>query len=53
MKNKVLVVGGCIFGVTTSLRLAKLGYSVTLHEELDGLMKCASGINQYLSLIHI
>ena len=47
MKNKVLIVGGGIFGVTISIRLAKLGYIVTLHEELDELMKCASGINQY------
>ena len=47
MKGRVLVVGGGIFGITTSIELSKLGYVVTLHEELDGLMKCASGVNQY------
>jgi len=44
---KVLVVGGGIFGTTTSVMLSTSGYNVTLHEELDGVMKCASGINQY------
>jgi|TARA_R110000803_G_scaffold139900_3_gene206536 hypothetical protein len=47
MKNKVLVVGAGIFGMTTSIELAKLGMNVTLHEELNGVMNCASGINQY------
>tara|TARA_B100000579_G_scaffold197436_1_gene161334 strand:+ start:449 stop:1483 length:1035 start_codon:yes stop_codon:yes gene_type:complete len=47
MKGKVLVVGAGIFGMTTSVELAKLGYQVTLHEELDDVMECASGINQY------
>jgi 2-polyprenyl-6-methoxyphenol hydroxylase-like FAD-dependent oxidoreductase len=32
MKNKVLVVGAGIFGMTTSIELAKLGMNVTLHE---------------------
>ena len=44
---KVLVVGGGIFGTTASVALATSGYNVTLHEELDGIMKCASDINQY------
>jgi len=44
---KVLVVGGGIFGTTASVALATSGFNVTLHEELDGIMKCASDINQY------
>ncbi len=44
---KVLVVGGGIFGVTTAIMLSTSGYDVTLHEELGGIMKCASDINQY------
>ncbi len=44
---KVLVVGGGIFGTTASVALATSGYKVTLHEELDSIMKCASDINQY------
>jgi D-amino-acid oxidase len=44
---KVLVVGGGIFGTTASVVLATSGFNVTLHEELDGIMKCASNINQY------
>ena len=43
----VLVVGGGIFGTTAATMLATAGFNVTLHEELDGLMKCASNINQY------
>ena len=44
---KVLVVGGGIFGTTASVALATSGFNVTLHEELDSIMKCASDINQY------
>ena len=44
---KVLVVGGGIFGTTASVVLATSGFNVTLHEELNGIMKCASDINQY------
>jgi len=44
---KVLVVGGGIFGTTSATMLANAGYNVTLHEELDDIMKCASNINQY------
>jgi len=44
---KVLVVGGGIFGTTAATMLATSGYDVTLHEELSGIMKCASDINQY------
>ena len=44
---KVLVVGGGIFGTTASVALATSGFNVTLHEELNGIMKCASDINQY------
>ena len=44
---KVLVVGGGIFGTTASVALATSGYDVTLHEELDSIMRCATGINQY------
>jgi len=44
---KVLVVGGGIFGTTAATMLATSGYNVTLHEELGGIMKCASDINQY------
>ena len=43
----VLVVGGGIFGTTAATMLATAGFNVTLHEELNGLMKCASDINQY------
>lgn len=45
--KKVLVVGGGIFGTTAATMLATSGYNVTLHEELEGIMKCASDINQY------
>jgi len=44
---KVLVVGGGIFGTTAAIMLATSGYNVILHEELSGIMKCASDINQY------
>ena len=44
---KILVVGGGIFGIVTAVDFAKKGYDVTLHEELDEVMKCASSINQY------
>ena len=42
-----LVVGGGIFGTTAAVTLANNGFNVTLHEELDDIMKCATGINQY------
>ena len=45
--EEVLVVGGGIFGTTAATMLATSGYNVTLHEELGGIMKCASDINQY------
>tara|TARA_R110001599_G_scaffold138731_3_gene318202 strand:- start:2289 stop:4022 length:1734 start_codon:yes stop_codon:yes gene_type:complete len=44
---KVLVVGGGIFGTTAAISLSNTGYNVELHEELDDIMKCATGINQY------
>ena len=44
---KALVVGGGIFGTTAAISLANNGYNVELHEELDDIMKCATGINQY------
>ena len=44
---KVLIVGGGIFGTTAAISLANNGYNVELHEELDDIMKCATGINQY------
>tara|TARA_R110000744_G_scaffold252437_2_gene368232 strand:- start:949 stop:2661 length:1713 start_codon:yes stop_codon:yes gene_type:complete len=44
---KALVVGGGIFGTTSAISLANNGYNVELHEELDDIMKCATGINQY------
>ena len=44
---KVLVVGGGIFGTTSAIALSTNGFNVTLHEELDDIMKCASNINQY------
>ena len=44
---KVLVVGGGIFGTTAATALTTSGFNVTLHEELDSIMKCASNINQY------
>lgn len=47
MRNKVLIVGAGVFGMTSAIELAKLGMNVTLCEELDDVMKCASGINQY------
>ena len=47
MSKKILVVGGGIFGIVSAVDFAKKGYEVTLHEELDGVMKCASSINQY------
>jgi len=47
VQKKALVVGGGIFGTTVSTLLSTSGFNVTLHEEKDGLMKCASNINQY------
>ena len=47
MKDKVLVVGGGIFGMTAAIELAKVGKQVTLYEKLDDVMSCASNINQY------
>ena len=47
MRSKILIVGGGIFGLTSAIELAKLGNDVTIHEELDDVMKAASGINQY------
>ena len=51
VKNKIypkaLVVGGGIFGTTAAISLANNGYNVELHEELNDIMKCATGINQY------
>ena len=44
---KALVVGGGIFGTTAAISLANNGYNVELHEELNDIMKCATGINQY------
>jgi len=44
---KALVVGGGIFGTTSAITLANNGYNVELHEELNDIMKCATGINQY------
>ena len=44
---KALVVGGGIFGTTAAISLSNNGYIVELHEELDDIMKCATGINQY------
>ena len=44
---KALVVGGGIFGTTSAISLANNGYNVELHEELNDIMKCATGINQY------
>tara|TARA_R100001594_G_scaffold5547_1_gene17038 strand:- start:827 stop:1861 length:1035 start_codon:yes stop_codon:yes gene_type:complete len=45
--SSVLVVGGGIFGSTAAIVLSREGFDVTLHEELDDIMKCASNINQY------
>ena len=47
MSDRVLVVGGGIFGIVSAIELSKKGFSVTLHEELDDIMRCASGVNQY------
>lgn len=44
---KALVVGGGIFGSTAAISLSNNGYYVELHEALDDIMKCATGINQY------
>ena len=44
---KALIVGGGIFGTTAAISLANNGYNVELHEELNDIMQCATGINQY------
>ena len=38
MRNKILIVGGGIFGLTSAIELARLGNWVTIHEELDDVM---------------
>jgi len=47
IQKKVLVIGGGIFGSTASVALSHAGFNVTLHEELNDIMQCASNINQY------
>ena len=47
MFPKIAVVGGGIFGCTTSCRLAKEGYDVTLYEKNNDIITQASNINQY------
>ena len=49
---KVLVVGGGIFGTTSAIALSTNGFNVTLHEELDDIMKCASNIIQEVKKLH-
>jgi len=47
--KKVAVIGGGIFGVTTAIKLAERGHSVTLYEKNDDILKSASSINQFRS----
>lgn len=45
--KKIAVVGGGIFGCTAAIFAARAGHEVHLFEKNDGLLKAASGINQY------
>lgn len=44
---RVAVVGAGIFGTTVALRLDGMGLDVDLFERHDGILRSASGINQY------
>jgi glycine/D-amino acid oxidase-like deaminating enzyme len=45
--NRVIVVGGGLFGVTSAWALARAGWPVTLVEQAPDLLSGASGTNQY------
>lgn len=45
--KKVAVIGGGIFGTTAAIHASRAGYEVHLFERRDGLLRSASGINQY------
>ncbi|MEH1128488.1 NAD(P)/FAD-dependent oxidoreductase, partial [Micromonospora sp. CPCC 206061] len=47
MPRAVTVVGGGLFGVTAACALARAGCQVTLVERASGLLRGASGVNQY------
>lgn len=44
--NDIIVIGGGIFGVTASLVLSELGYTVTIVEEKNDILLGASLVNQ-------
>jgi hypothetical protein len=44
---RVAVIGGGIFGCTAAIYAARAGHEVHLFEKQDGLLRSASGINQY------
>ncbi len=44
---RVAVVGAGIFGITIALRLDAMGLDVELFDRHDGILRAASGINQY------
>lgn len=46
-KTRIAVVGGGIFGITIAVRLANQGHRVDLFEKESGILRAASGINQF------
>ncbi|MEY2640754.1 MAG: hypothetical protein RL150_147 [Candidatus Parcubacteria bacterium] len=44
---KIAVIGAGLFGTTTAVHLARNGFDVTLFEKEGGILRAASGINQY------
>lgn len=44
---RIAVIGGGIFGTTAAIHMARAGYETHLFEKLGGLLRAASGINQY------
>jgi len=47
IKPKIAIVGAGIFGCTTAIKLAELGFEVEIFEKNKDIMCGASGINQY------
>lgn len=44
---KIAIIGGGIFGCTTAIYAARAGYDVHLYEQDTGLLRAATGLNQF------
>lgn len=44
---RVAVIGGGVFGATAAIHAARAGHAVHLFERQDGLLRSASGLNQF------